>query len=40
MAEENIITWNFPNAVTIVLMAAIGFTLLGFAAKLWKKQQA
>jgi hypothetical protein len=30
MADENILTWNVSNWITVILMAAIGFTLLGF----------
>jgi hypothetical protein len=33
--DENIITWNFANWITIVLMAAIAFALLGFAQNWW-----
>lgn len=33
MADETIITWNVANWITIVLMVAIGFTVLGFIAK-------
>lgn len=33
MAQENIISWNVPNWVTVVLMSAIGITLLGFITK-------
>jgi hypothetical protein len=39
-AAESIITWNVPNWVTIVLMAAIGFGLLGLAQSWYKKRQA
>lgn len=31
--SENIITWNATNWVTIILMAAIGFFLLGALTK-------
>lgn len=33
MASDTIISWNFPNWVTVVLMAAIMFALLGIAQK-------
>lgn len=33
--DENIITFNFTNALTIVAMALIGFTGLGFLQKWW-----
>lgn len=28
--------WNITNWITIVLMALLGYALLGFAAQLWK----
>jgi len=30
--EENIITWNITNWITIVLMAVIGFLIVGTLA--------
>ncbi len=39
MAEETILSWNVANWVTIILMAAVGLALLGFAAKLWQQRQ-
>jgi hypothetical protein len=35
--SENIITWNFTNWITIVLMAAVGFTLLAVASQMFHK---
>jgi len=32
---ENIISWNFANWVTVVLMAALGYALMTFVAKLF-----
>jgi hypothetical protein len=31
--KENIIAWNVANWVTVILMAAIGFSLLGLGQK-------
>lgn len=31
--SENVITWNVTNWVTVILMAAIGFFLLGALTK-------
>lgn len=31
--SENIITWNVTNWVTVILMAAIGFFILGATTK-------
>lgn len=42
MAEgtgESILTWNMTNWVTVVLMAAIGFGLLGLAQAWYQKSQ-
>jgi hypothetical protein len=33
MADDNILSWNFANWVTVVLMAAIMFFLLGIVQK-------
>ncbi len=33
MADENIVTWNVTNWITIVLMAAVGFGILAVAQK-------
>jgi hypothetical protein len=32
-ATETILSWNVTNWVTVILMAGIGFFLLGLAAK-------
>jgi hypothetical protein len=37
--DENIIAWNVTNWVTVILMAAIGFFLLGLALK-WKQSKS
>jgi hypothetical protein len=37
--EATILDWNFANWVTVVLMAAIGFGILGVGMKLWQKRQ-
>lgn len=37
--EENIITWNVANWITVVLMGAIGFFLFGLAQK-WYQQKS
>ena len=38
MESDNIITWNLTNWITVVLMAAIGFFLLGIVQKLYQKK--
>ena len=35
--NENIITWNFVNWVTIVLMAAVGFLVLASVSQVFHK---
>jgi hypothetical protein len=46
MAENGggvILTWNATNWVTVTLMAAVGFVLIGLGQKVWanrKSQQA
>jgi len=40
MAEPTILDWNFANWITVVLMAAVGFAILGVGMKLWQKRQA
>jgi hypothetical protein len=37
--DENIVTWNVTNWITVVLMVAIGFTGLGFLQTWWAKRQ-
>lgn len=34
--NENILTWNVENWITVILMAAVGFMVLGFAQKWWQ----
>lgn len=40
MAEETIISWNPANWITVLLMVALGFTILGAVAKIWQQKQA
>lgn len=37
--NENIIAWNVTNWVTVILMAAIGFFVLGSLMK-WRQSRA
>jgi hypothetical protein len=34
--ERTLISWNLPNWITIVLMAAFGYALVGIGAQLLK----
>lgn len=34
------IAWNVTNWITILLMAILGYMLLGFAAQVYKAQKA
>jgi hypothetical protein len=36
--NENIIAWNVTNWITVILMAAIGFFVLGLLLK-WKQSR-
>jgi hypothetical protein len=38
MPDETIISWNFANWLTIIIMAALGFALVGFAVKVYAKR--
>lgn len=38
--NENIITWNMPNWITVVLMVSLGFAILGAAAGVMRKRSA
>ena len=38
--ERTMIAWNFPNIVTIVLMAGLGWALFGVVAQLLKQQRS
>lgn len=37
--ERTLISWNLPNWISIMLMAAAGYALLGLIAQLLKQQQ-
>lgn len=37
--QENLITWNLANWVTVILMASIGYFLIGFATSAIKARQ-
>lgn len=38
--QENIISWNVPNWVTVVLMAGIGYFLFGAVMTFVKNRQS
>jgi hypothetical protein len=40
MAEEVILSWNVTNWVTVVIMAVLGFALLGAVVKIVKNRKA
>jgi uncharacterized membrane protein YczE len=39
-AEETILSWNFANWMTVIIMASVGFALLGFGIKVYQKRKA
>lgn len=40
MAEETIISWTPANWVTVLIMVALGFTILGFVVKIYQQRKA
>jgi hypothetical protein len=38
--ERTIISWNFPNWVSITIMATASYAVLGLIVQLLKQQQA
>lgn len=38
--DRTLISWNLPNWITVVLMAAIGYAVLGGVAQLVKRNGA
>lgn len=40
MADRTIISWNFTNWITVVLMAAVGFGALAVVTNLLAKRRA
>ena len=39
MAEETIISWTPANWITVILMVALGFTIIGAAARIYQQKQ-
>jgi ABC-type enterochelin transport system permease subunit len=38
--ERTLISWNLPNWITVTIMAAASYAVLGLIAQLLKQQQA
>lgn len=38
MAEHTMLSWNFPNWITVVLMVAVGYLVIGLAVQLVKSR--
>jgi hypothetical protein len=38
--DENILSWNVTNWITVLLMVAIGYAGLGWLQRLWVSRQA
>lgn len=34
---ENFISWNAPNWITVLIMVAVGFTLLGLGTQMFAR---
>jgi hypothetical protein len=37
--EESIISWTPANWITVLIMVALGFTILGAVAKIYQQRQ-
>ena len=37
--NESIISWNVPNWITVILMAALGYMLIKLGQKLYNQQR-
>jgi hypothetical protein len=37
--ERTLISWNLPNWITVLIMAAAGYAVLGLAAQVLKRGQ-
>ncbi len=40
MSDPVVISWNATNWITVFLMAALGFAVVGFSVSAWKKHKA
>lgn len=40
MADETIISWTPANWITVILMVALGFTIIGFVTKIIQQRRA
>lgn len=40
MAEETIISWTPANWITVVLMVALGFALIGAATRIYQQRRS
>lgn len=36
--DRNLISWNLPNWITVILMAAAGYAVLGLLVQVLKRQ--
>ncbi len=39
MNDENIISWNPANWITVVLMVVFGYAIIGMAAKIYQQKK-
>lgn len=37
--DDNILSWNVANWVTVILMVVLGFAILGMVAKIWRQKK-
>ena len=38
MAEETILSWTPANWITVIIMAVLGFAILGMVARIWQRR--
>ena len=39
-SDQNVLSWTPANWITVLIMVALGFTLLGAGARMWQNRKA
>jgi hypothetical protein len=39
-SDQNVLSWTPANWITVLIMVALGFTILGAAARIWQNRKA
>lgn len=37
--RENILSWNIPNWITVLLMVGVSYAIFGAAVRIWQQKQ-